>query len=190
MMLVSMTAPLEALLFATGSEGLSTQELADALQLSIEETRSLCLDLARQYEERGAGIALVELAESWQLVTRPEHVGYIRRLATTPTSTHLSTAALEVLSIVAYRQPVSRMDIERTRGVQSDRAVATLVHRQLIAEVGRQDAPGRPILYGTTDLFLQTFGLRALTDLPPLPEDDELPKDLSLFELTPSLPRD
>lgn len=189
-MLVSMTAPLEALLFATGSEGLSTQELADALQLSIEETRSLCLELARQYEERGAGISLVELAESWQLVTRPEHVEYIRRLATTPTSTHLSTAALEVLSIVAYRQPVSRMDIERTRGVQSDRAVATLVHRQLIAEVGRQDAPGRPILYGTTDLFLQTFGLRALSDLPPLPEDDELPKDLSLFELTPSLPRD
>ncbi len=132
----------------------------------------------------------MELAGTWQLVTRPEYVEYIRRLATAPAATHLSTAALEVLSIVAYRQPVSRMDIERTRGVQSDRVIANLTHRQLITEVGRQDAPGRPILYGTTELFLQTFGLRSLSDLPPLPSDEELPKDLSLFEMTPALPRD
>jgi segregation and condensation protein B len=146
--------------------------------------------LQREYDERGAGLAVVELAGSWQLVTRPEHAVYLRRLARTPTATQLSSAALEVLSIVAYKQPISRLDIEQIRGVKSDRAIATLVHRQLITEVGRQDSPGRPILYGTTDTFLQTFGLRSLDDLPPLPQETELPQDVSLFDLRPSLPRD
>jgi segregation and condensation protein B len=111
-------------------------------------------------------------------------------MAAPSTSNTLSTAALEVLAIVAYKQPISRADIEAIRGVQSERAIATLVHRRLIAEVGRQDSPGRPILYGTTDVFLQTFGLRSLEDLPPLPAEPPMPSDLSLFHLTPTLPRD
>ncbi|WP_245632849.1 SMC-Scp complex subunit ScpB [Alicyclobacillus kakegawensis] len=189
-MLLNVTGPLEALLFAAGSEGLTTEELADVLQLGVEETRQLCLQLQKQYDERGAGLALVEFAGSWQLVTRPEHAIYLRRLAHTPVATQLSTAALEVLSIVAYRQPISRAEIEDVRGVKSDRAIATLVHRRLIAEVGRQNAPGRPILYGTTDTFLQTFGLRSLEDLPPLPEMNDASLDLALFEQRASVPRD
>ena len=189
-MILSVQGPLEALLFAAGSEGLSIDELADILQLSVDETKSVCLELQKAYAERDGGIAVVELANHWHMVTRPEHSIYLRRMATTPTSTHLSTAALEVLAIVAYKQPASRLTIESIRGVQSDRAVQTLVHRQLIVEVGRMDAPGRPILYGTTALFLQTFGLKDIADLPPLPDEADPLTDLSLFELTPSLPRD
>jgi segregation and condensation protein B len=179
-MIVSMLGPLEALLFAAGSEGLTVEELAEILQLSVDETNALCRDLQMEFEWGG----------HWQLVTRSEHATYLRRMATAPVSTQLSNAALEVLAIVAYKQPVSRIDIEAIRGVQSDRAIQTLVHRQLIEEVGRLDAPGRPILYGTTALFLQTFGLRGVADLPPLPEAPQLPADVSLFHLTPTLPRD
>ncbi|WDM03095.1 SMC-Scp complex subunit ScpB [Alicyclobacillus cycloheptanicus] len=185
-----MTGPLEAILFAAGSEGLATEEIADILQLSVDESLRLCEELQQALTDRGAGIQLMELAGHWALTTRPEHATYLRRMATSPTASGLSAAALEVLAIVAYRQPVSRMDIESIRGVQSDRAVATLVHRGMIREVGRQDAPGRPILYGTTDTFLQTFGLRSLDDLPPLPAEPELPQDLSLFQFGSTVARD
>jgi segregation and condensation protein B len=188
--IISMTGPLEALLFAAGSEGLAIEEIADLLQLSIDEAKTVCRELQAAYDERDSGIQLVEFGGMWQLVTRPEYAPYLRKLATAPTSSHLSTAALEVLAIVAYRQPISRLEIETVRGVQSDRAIQTLVHRQLIQEVGRAEAPGRPILYGTTTTFLQTFGLRSLEDLPPLPDQPSVPGDLSLFEMTPALPRD
>jgi segregation and condensation protein B len=189
-LIVSMSAPLEALLFAAGSDGLSTEEIAEILQLSLDETKALCAELQQAYDARLSGLAVVELADTWQLVTRAEHASYLRRMATSPIATNLSAAALEVLAIVAYQQPVSRIEIETIRGVQSDRVVQTLVHRQLITEVGRMDKPGRPILYGTTENFLQTFGLRNLNDLPPLPEAEEDQGDLSLFDIGPALPRD
>lgn len=189
-MLVSITGALEAILFAAGSDGIALADVADILQLSVDEARAVCQELQKQYEARSAGLALVELAGNWQLVTRPEHAVYLRRMVESPFSANLSAAALEVVAIVAYRQPISRADIDFVRGVQSDRAVSTLVHRQLIREVARQEGPGRPILYGTTDVFLQTFGLRSVEDLPPLPAEEDLPTDLSLFALTPSLPRD
>ena len=189
-MLMSMLAPLEALLFAAGSNGLTTEEIASAMGLSLEDTKSLCEQLQQQFEQRNSGLQVVDFAGNWQLVTRPEFAEYIRRLATSPVSGHLSAAALEVLAIVAYRQPITRQGIELIRGVQSDRALSTLVHRQLVAEKGREDAPGRPILYGTTDVFLQTFGLRSLEELPLLPSEQELPQTLSLFENHPSIPRD
>jgi segregation and condensation protein B len=188
--IVSMLGPVEALLFAAGSDGLAVEELADALQLSVDETHAVCTELQGDYERHQRGLVIVELGGQWQMVTRADHAGYLRRLATSPTSSNLSNAALEVLAIVAYRQPLSRMDVESVRGVQSDRAIHTLVHRQLITEVGRQEGPGRPILYGTTQTFLQTFGLRGLEDLPPLPEEPDVPQDLSLFHLTPVLPKD
>lgn len=189
-MIVSLTAPLEAILFTAGSNGLNIDEIAQVLQLSAGEAQALCEELRHRYVEQASGIQLVELAGTWQLVTKPEFVDYVRRMATAPTSAHLSAAALEVLAIVAYQQPITRADIEAIRGVQSDRAVSTLVHRQLIAQCGRQETPGRPILYGTTDTFLQTFGLRSLQDLPPLPEESQLPKEIDLFDLPSTLSRD
>lgn len=190
-MLVSLTGPLEAILFACGSNGLTTSEIAHILQLSIDETKTLCNVLKQALVDRGAGVELTELAGTWQLSTRAEYVEYLRRMTSTPTSGNLSAAALEALAIVAYNQPITRVEIEAIRGVQSDRAIQTLVHRQLITEVGRQEGPGRPILYGTTDYFLQTFGLRDIDDLPPLPDtSDLLSQELSLFQIAPTLPRE
>jgi segregation and condensation protein B len=190
-MIVSLTSPLEAVLFAAGSNGCSLEELAHILQLSIGEVESVCKQLQSELDERESGLMLVEIADTWQLATRPDYVEYLRRMATSPVNTSISAAALETLAIVAYKQPITRSEIEAIRGVQSDRAVQTLVHRQLIVEVGRQDGPGRPILYGTTDHFLSTFGLRNVRDLPPLPpEPEDVNRDLSLFQLTPVVPKD
>lgn len=190
-MIVSMTGPLEAVLFAAGSNGLTTGELSHVLQLSPQEVQSLCETLKDALNKRGSGIALVEFGGTWQLVTRADFEPYLRRMATTPTSGTLSTASLEALAVIAYKQPITRAEIEAIRGVQSDRALHTLVHKQLIREIGREDAPGRPILYGTTDHFLHTFGLRSLEDLPPLPPEPEgIENDLSLFQIAPTLARD
>ncbi|GLG01016.1 segregation and condensation protein B [Alicyclobacillus hesperidum subsp. aegles] len=180
---------LEAVLFAVGSDGLETRDIASILGVSPGEAESLCLQLRAQLDERAAGIAVQQVADTWQLVTRPEYADYLKRMAQTPMQSTLSTAALEVLAVVAYKQPITRAEIDEIRGVQSDRALATLVHRQLVAEVGRQDAPGRPILYGTTSEFLRQFGLRSLDELPPLPED--LGREgVSLFQLPSDIARD
>ena len=189
--MVPIIGPLEAVLFAAGSNGLSLEELTHVLQLTSEEVRTLCQELSEVLEERGAGTLLAEYGETWQLVTRPEYATYLRRMATSPSNGTLSTAALETLAVVAYKQPITRTKIEAIRGVQSDRALHTLVHKQLVCEVGREEAPGRPILYGTTEHFLQTFGLRNIDDLPPLPpEPENIKNDLSLFQIAPTLARD
>ncbi len=169
---------------------MTTEELADVLQVPAHEVRAMCAELAAAYDAREAGIKLVEWGGSWQLVTRPEHAVYLRRMASVPPPPNLSSAALEVLAIIAYHQPITRYAIESLRGVQSDRAIATLLQRQLIQEVGREDGPGRPILYGTTDVFLQAFGLQSLDDLPPLPEDLGQPEGLSIFDFPDPVPRD
>ncbi len=190
-MLEPLTGPLEAVLFAAGSNGLSTEELAHILQLPFNEIRGLCESFAQYLRERQSGIDLVEFGGMWQLVTNVHYAPYVRRMATAPTNSTLSTAALEALAIIAYKQPITRSNVEAIRGVQSERAIHTLVHKQLIREVDRDGTPGRPILYGTTENFLQTFGLRSLTDLPPLPPEPKgLEESLSLFQIAPSMPRD
>ncbi len=186
-----MIGPLEAVLFAAGSNGLSTEEMIHILQLPAEEVLGLCEELKTAFVEQASGLTLVEFGGTWQLVTNIQHAHYIKRMATAPTSGTLSTAALETLAIVAYKQHITRSGIEAIRGVHSERAVHTLVHRQLICDMGRDNSPGRPILYGTTEQFLQTFGLRSLDDLPPLPPQPvEQTQDMSLFQVTPLLARD
>lgn len=189
-MLLSLTSAVEAVLFAAGSEGLRTGALAEILQVSGAEANLVCDALSRQYNDHGSGLALLHVDDVWQLVTRAEFGPYLSRMANGPQSAQLSNAAIEVLAIVAYQQPITRVQVEGIRGVQSDRAIATLVHRQLIHEVGRLDAPGRPILYGTTPLFLQSFGFTSLEDLPPPPQNPEMPQDLNLFDTTALLARD
>lgn len=179
----------EGVLFAAGSEGLSTKDVAQVLDCPVAEARELCVQLQAQLDSRQAGVALQEIADTWQMTTRPEHAIYLKRMAESPMQANLSSAALEVLAIVAYKQPITRGDIDDIRGVQSDRALSTLVHRQLVEDVGRQDAPGRPILYGTTDMFLRHFGLKSVQDLPPLPDAPEA-QELSLFAIPSEVPRD
>lgn len=161
-------AIVEALLLASG-EPLPARRIAEIVGLEERAARDLCEDLRRQCAEQQRGVAVVEVAGGYQLVTRPDLAPYVEKLA--PSRQPAASAAiLETLAIIAYRQPVTRADIEAIRGVKADHAVQTLLDRGVIREIGRRESPGRPVLYGTTRAFLEQFGLRELADLPPLPE--------------------
>jgi len=149
-----------------GDEGLTKRQLGDIMEIDNEFAADLVYDLQRDLERDKRGIQIAEIASSFRLTTHPDHAPYFERMAYTPTRAQLSQAALETLSIVAYRQPITRIDIEEIRGVKTDRAIHSLVSKDLIEEVGRADAIGRPILYGTTKAFLDYFGLPSIKDLP------------------------
>ncbi|RIV19604.1 SMC-Scp complex subunit ScpB [Alicyclobacillaceae bacterium I2511] len=180
----------EALIFASGSDGLAATDLAEILDISTQEADNLCQQLNQSFEQRQAGLQFVMFAGRWQLVTRPEYAGYLQRLAGRPINPGISKAALEVLAIIAYRQPISRVQVEAIRGIQSDGVLHSLLQRQLIVEVGRQDSPGRPILYGTTQFFLQAYGLQTLADLPSIPDVGVQQLNVDLFDGTSKPPRD
>jgi segregation and condensation protein B len=157
---------IEGLLFASGDEGLEMKQLAEVMELDLKFTIQLVNELREEMKQQGRGIQIVEIAGALQLATLPEHAVYFERLAASPSRSSLSQAALETLSIIAYKQPITRVEIEEIRGVKSDRALQTLVAKDLIEEKGRADAVGRPILYGTTKSFLDYFALNGLQDLP------------------------
>lgn len=154
----------EALLFASG-QPLSSEKIAGILDIPVEQVHILVNDMNSAMSDDQRGLTIVEVAGGYQLCTKPLLYSVVSKLAEIQDS-KLSTAALETLSIVAFKQPVTRQEIESIRGVNADRVVATLLDRQLIKEVGRKEAVGRPILYGTTNEFLQCFGLKSLDDLP------------------------
>ncbi|MDN5348248.1 MAG: segregation and condensation protein [Clostridia bacterium] len=162
-------AALECLLFVAG-EPVAAASLAAHLGLTEDEVRALVKELEEFYRQAGSGLTIVEVGGGYRLCTRPEYAPYVESFLE-PEIPALSRAALETLAIIAYRQPVTRAEIEAIRGVKVDGVLATLQARKLIAEVGRRDAPGRPILYGTTREFLEYFGLKSLADLPPLPAE-------------------
>ncbi|MBC8081120.1 MAG: SMC-Scp complex subunit ScpB [Gorillibacterium sp.] len=157
---------IEGLLFAAGDEGLDARQLTEVLELDVRTVRELVEALQKDLKKTGRGVQIVELASSYQMTTIAEHAKYFERLAESPTRSSLSQAALETLSIIAYRQPITRVEIEEIRGVKCDRALHTLGAKELIEEKGRAEAVGRPILYGTTKLFLDYFGLSRLQELP------------------------
>jgi len=163
-------AALEAVLFMA-AEPLSEEELAEILEVPAEEVRRLTEELAGNYQ--GRGIQITRVAGGWQVCTRPEYGPFVARLHK-PERFRLSRAALETLAIVAYKQPVTRPEIEAVRGVNSDSVLDTLLQYELVCEAGRKDAPGRPVLYRTTDNFLGHFGLNSIEDLPRL---DAIPVD-------------
>jgi segregation and condensation protein B len=157
---------IEGLLFLAGEEGLSAKQIADIVEQQQELVEKSLEDMKQDMEQGGRGLQLVRLAGNYQLATLPEHAPYFEKLAYSPARASLSQAALETLAIVAYRQPITRVEIEDIRGVKSERAIHTLVNKELIEEKGRAEAIGRPILYGTTKSFLDYFGLGSLADLP------------------------
>ena len=158
---------IEALLFAA-DQPLSSEKLALAAELEIERAREE-LAILQEEKARIGALQLVEIAEGWQLVTKPQFAPHIRRLREVPRQ-KVSRAAFEVLAIVAYRQPVTRALVEEIRGVDCAGPLQWLLEKKLLAFAGRKDAPGRPWLYATTPLFLENFGLRAVDDLPSLEE--------------------
>jgi segregation and condensation protein B len=157
---------LEAVLFSA-DEPLSLDRLREAAGLEDgHETRVLLEDMAKEYDASGRAFALEEIAHGWQLLTRLEYAPHLARLRRRPDRARLSSAALETLAVVAYRQPVLRTDIERIRGVACGEMLRTLKERDLVRVAGRAEEPGTPLLYGTTSRFLAEFGLRSLRDLP------------------------
>lgn len=174
----SETAGLEALLFVAKNP-LTAELLAEILELSTPKLEELLQELRLRYDGESCGLALLEINGGYKLGTKPKVARYIETLYKQP-SHALSNAALEVLSIIAYRQPVTRGEVDFIRGVQSDRALATLVEKGLVKDVGRKEGPGRPILYGTTEQFLLHFGLRSLHDMPKLVEEQMTEDEIEL----------
>jgi segregation and condensation protein B len=159
-------AVLEALLFAT-DEPLAPKRLSALLEeASPSEIRAALEELRADCEKEGRGLRVAEVAGGFRLLTRPELDPWVARLAARTGRTRLSQAALETLAIVAYRQPVTRIDLEEIRGVNVEAVLRTLIERDLVTIVGRDEGLGRPLLYGTTDAFLAYFGLSSLRDLP------------------------
>ena len=165
----TMEAMLEGILFTAG-EPMEEKRLCEAMDVTVEELRAAAERLGDYYRYHQRGIRLIRLENCWQLVSAPEYVAQIRRAMERRKPPQLSPALLEVLGIVAYFQPTTRGYIEQVRGVSSGYSVNSLVERGLIEECGKLSAPGRPTLFRTTKLFLQTFALSSLEDLPPLPE--------------------
>ena len=160
-------AVIEAVLFVA-EEPVPAEELAEVLEVSRDEVAGALDRLAAELSQAGRGVVLREVAGGWRLYTVPEAKPYLERFAATERATRLSSAALESLAVVAYRQPVSRGQVTEIRGVDSDRALRTLQRRGLIREVGRAGGPGQAVLYGTTELFLEKLGINSATELPPL----------------------
>ncbi len=160
-------AVIEAILFTMG-DSVEIDKLASVIEEDVKTTKQILADMKENYEKEERGISLIELEGSIQLCTKNDMYEYLIKIAKVPRKLTLTDTLLETLSIVAYKQPVTRLDIEHVRGVSCDHAVNRLIEFDLIKEVGRLDAPGRPLLFGTTEQFLRSFGLHSLEELPEL----------------------
>ena len=159
-------AVLEGLLFVVGEDGLTINQIMDILEISNEEAKQLISELKEKYEADTSGIRINFLGNTFKLTTKNEHRSYYQKLIENPDSNVLSQAALETLAIIAYNQPVTRLDVDDIRGVSSSQMIRKLVAKGFIKEDGRSDSLGRPILYKTTSEFLDYFGLATIDDLP------------------------
>jgi segregation and condensation protein B len=172
--MIQLKGIVESLLFAAGDEGLTVKQLAAVLEVSEQKLLSLIREMKQEYDQdEKRGISIVQLAGTYQLATKKQNADYLKKLVDSPGTSHLSQAALETLAIIAYKQPITRIEIEEIRGVKTERPIQTLVAKALIKEVGRAEGPGRAFLYGTTKEFLDYFGLRSIEELPPLTEKIE-----------------
>ena len=174
---LSRTSILEAVLFAAGLP-LSVPKLAEIIEAPEWEVQEALTQLEHILSERGSGIFLRRSAGGYQLVTHPNAFPWVRKLSEMIQPT-LSSSAMETLSIIAYKQPITKQEVEHIRGVRAERSIARLLELELICEMGRKQVVGRPILYGTTDLFLRAFGLQQIEDLPTLPDVNDVKDSLN-----------
>ncbi len=158
-------AIIEAILFTMG-ESVEISRLAAVLEMSVPAAEAVLERMEERYRQEDRGIALARFEDSVQLCTKAQLYEYLIKIAKTPRKIVLTETVLETLSIIAYKQPVTRAEIERIRGVSSDHAVNKLLEYDLICELGRMDAPGRPLLFGTTEQFLRCFGVQSVEELP------------------------
>ena len=156
---------IEAILFTMG-ESVEVERIANAIEHDVPTTRKIIRNMMDCYQKEDRGIRIIELEDSFQLCTKPEVYEYLIRIAKQPKRHVLTDVMLETLSIIAYKQPVTKAEIEKIRGVKCDHAINKLVEYELVKELGRLDAPGKPILFGTTEEFLRCFGVQGLEELP------------------------
>lgn len=177
----------EAVLFAV-AEPVSATKIADALGIETSKVNGILKVLTEEYDKNERGFCVLKFDDRYQIATRPVYADFVARALDNRRNTPLSQAAMEVLSIVAYNQPVSRSFIDQIRGVDSSSAVASLISKNLICEAGRLDLPGRPVSFKTTDNFLRCFGLSSVTGLPPIySEEIELSQDNPLEDFNGEL---
>ncbi len=175
-----MKAILEGLLFVAGDDGLSIEQILSVMEITNEELDKLIDELSLDYNSEERGINLEHLGGKLKLATKKEHALYYKKLFSEEENNTLSPSALETLAIVAYNEPVTRILVDEIRGVSSAHIIRKLVFMNFIKEVGRSDLPGKPILYGVTDEFLDYFGLDSIKDLPVI-EFDENDEETDLF---------
>ena len=180
-------AILEGLLFVVGEDGLTIETIQDVLELNDEEAKILIMDLKKSYEAEDRGLRIDFLGNKFKLTTKVEHREYYQKLLESPETNTLSQAALETLAIIAYNEPITRMQISALRGVDTTQVIRKLVAKGFIKESGRSDLPGRPIMYETTSEFLDYFGLSTIDDLPDMQQfitEEEVDKDSDLYTST------
>jgi len=172
-----MKSVLEGLLFIVGNEGLSVDEISSIIELSKEETKKLILELQNDYEDDDRGIELKKLGEKYKLTTKEKNKKYYQKLTEVSDVRKLSQSALETLAIIAYNEPITRLEVDELRGVSSSQMIRSLIAKDFVKELGRKDVAGKPILYGITKEFLDYFGLSSKDELPKFEEtknDDEV----------------
>lgn len=174
-------AVLEAILFVA-ERPVPTEELAQVLEQPIDRIKSELQAMAAELEDRASGLVLREAGGGWRLSSHPDVRPYLEQFAISPTGTRLSQAALETLAVVAYRQPVTRGQVSEIRGVDSERSLQTLERLGFVGEIGTAPGPGSPILYGTTELFVEKVGINELSDLPPLADHVPPPQVVEALE--------
>lgn len=159
-------AVLEGLLFVVGEEGLTFEQIEDVLNINEEESKNLLMELKHDYESEERGLRIDFLGNKFKITTKFEHKMYYQKLLENPETNTLSQSALETLAIIAYNEPITRVQVDAMRGVGSTQIIRKLVAKGFIKETGRSNLPGRPILYETTSDFLDYFGLSTIKDLP------------------------
>ena len=181
---INYKSAVEAILFASGSS-VDPQRISAALEISQDDAVHYLEELKNEYENSQRGITIVKLKDSYQMVSVKEYAPQIRKVMDLKRNTPLSQAALEVLAVIAYNQPVTKSFVEQIRGVDCSGVIGSLTAKDLIEEKGRLELPGRPLIYGTTENFLRCFNISSIEELPPLPEDnqkEEQPADPTLFD--------
>ena len=170
---MNLKAVLEGLLFVAGDDGVSASKLAEIMEIDSSEVLKLIDELSEDCKSESRGVQVKQFGDLYKFVTKEEHYKYYKKLVDEDISDSLSNSALEILAIVAYNQPITRVTIDEIRGVSCAHIVRKLVMKNLIKEVGRSELPGRPLLYGVTDQFLDYFGLKSLDDLPEIKVETE-----------------
>ena len=173
---------LEGILFVVGDEGINVKDLLDILNISKDELKKLIIELKEDYEKDDRGIRLSILGDAFKLTTKKEHKEYYEKLLKSESNNTLSNSAIETLAIIAYNEPITRIEVDEIRGVASAPMIRKLVAKGFIKEVGKSDLPGRPNLYKTTSEFLDYFNMSSINELPKIDNVEEIVDDVDLYD--------